>query len=286
MPSDFPRRTWLLATAGLATTAGLTTAGARVTWAAGPLPARRKVPALNSVPSALNELESLLAPEAMADILARPEPELINYQVGIDRAVNDLWGGWKLAVPLARTLRAQAVSNDDSLSGYFLTTLARLRRGVALNTDEQLDPFRQASRRESEAAERLREGYLKSGLRVDLVPMDVRDRVAFTRNSAAIGLDQERPLKAVADTVRANPFIQILQVQAHAGAAEHAPRPLSQQRARAVMDKLVTLGAPRERLAALGFGADYPNDDRAWRDRPDRDRQVDFLILRRERKAI
>jgi outer membrane protein OmpA-like peptidoglycan-associated protein len=52
------------------------------------------------------------------------------------------------------------------------------------------------------------------------------------------------------------------------------------------MDKLVTLGAPRERLAALGFGADYPNDDRAWRDRPDRDRQVDFLILRRERKVI
>ena len=108
--------------------------------------------------------------------------------MGIDRAVADLWGGWKLALPLARTLRAQALNNDDSLSGYFLTTLARLRHGVALNTDEQLQPFRQAYRRKSEAA--------------------------------------------------------------------------------------------------LGFGADYPNDDRLWRDRPDRDRQVDFLILRRDRKAI
>jgi outer membrane protein OmpA-like peptidoglycan-associated protein len=220
------------------------------------------------VPATIKELESLLAPEAMADILATPEPELINYQVGVDRAVNDLWGGWKLAIPLARTLRAQGVANNDSLSGYFLTTLARLRHG------------------EAEAAERLREGYQKGGLRVDLVPIDVRERVVFVRDQATIGLDQERTLRAVADLVRANPFIQILQVQGHAAASEPTSQPLSQARARGVMDRLVTLGAPRERLAALGFGADYPNDDRDWRDRPGRDRRVDFLILRRDRKTI
>lgn len=88
-------------------------------------------------------------------------------------------------------------------------------------------------------------------------------------------------LGEVAALLRAHPEIQQLEIAGFTSSDEPHVKQLSAERARAVMDVLVAASVEPTRLVANGYGPErlaYPNDTR---DNRERNRRVEFFILRR-----
>jgi outer membrane protein OmpA-like peptidoglycan-associated protein len=107
----------------------------------------------------------------------------------------------------------------------------------------------------------------------------ILDVVEFAPGTATLRPTSLPTLDAVADTLRGNPSIQLLEVQSHTsghgdGAAHQA---LTQQRAEVVVQYLVAAGVEPARLVAQGYGDSQPIDVAA----PAKNERVSFLILRR-----
>ncbi len=99
----------------------------------------------------------------------------------------------------------------------------------------------------------------------------VLEGVEFESNRAEIRPAYEPELEAVATVLENNPTVKI-QIQGHTdsvGAAEYN-RQLSEERARAVMEWLISEGIDRKRLSAVGMGESRPianNDSAEGRER-------------------
>jgi outer membrane protein OmpA-like peptidoglycan-associated protein len=107
----------------------------------------------------------------------------------------------------------------------------------------------------------------------------ILDVVEFAPGTATLRPTSLPTLDAVADTLRGNPSIQLLEVQSHTsgrgdGAAHQT---LTQQRAEVVVQYLVAAGVEPARLVAEGYGDRQPIDVAA----PAKNERVSFLILRR-----
>jgi outer membrane protein OmpA-like peptidoglycan-associated protein len=81
-------------------------------------------------------------------------------------------------------------------------------------------------------------------------------------------------LDAVADTLRGNPSIELLEVQSH---TRDANLELSEQRAAVVVAYLVAAGVEPTRLVAQGYGDTQPID----RAVPAKNERISFVILKR-----
>jgi outer membrane protein OmpA-like peptidoglycan-associated protein len=110
----------------------------------------------------------------------------------------------------------------------------------------------------------------------------IHDVISFRTGSAEILPDSYPILDAVAETLLANPDIELLEVAGHAderGSDDYNLR-LTQDRAEAVRGYLISRQAQAERLVARGYGESTPVDRRhneaAWK----QNRRVQFLILR------
>ncbi len=112
----------------------------------------------------------------------------------------------------------------------------------------------------------------------------ILEKIYFETDSAVI---QERSypiIDAVAATLNGNPQITLVEVQGHAderGDDDYNIR-LTRDRAASVVEALVQRGVARERLRSAGYGERCPVDPRsnpaAW----ERNRRVEFKILRTE----
>jgi len=111
--------------------------------------------------------------------------------------------------------------------------------------------------------------------------------IQFEFDSAVIQEQSFGILRAVAMTIQQSPTIERVEVQGHTderGAAAYN-KDLSQRRAEAVVDFLVSSGVYRETLTARGYGETRPivrgHDERAWT----ANRRVQFIVARQRPKA-
>jgi len=110
----------------------------------------------------------------------------------------------------------------------------------------------------------------------------LNEKVRFRTNSAEIVAESSALLDAMASALLAHPDLTLIEVQGHAD--ERAPErhnlELTQQRARAVVEALVTRNVPREKLRPMGYGEYCPVDpssnEQAW----ERNRRVELKVVR------
>ncbi|HET9987921.1 MAG TPA: OmpA family protein [Kofleriaceae bacterium] len=102
----------------------------------------------------------------------------------------------------------------------------------------------------------------------------ILDVVEFAPGTATLRASSRPTLDAVADTLRGNPSIELVEVQSHTRDANLA---LSQHRADAVVAYLVSAGVEPNRVVAQGYGDTQPIDRAA----PGNNERIAFLILKR-----
>ncbi|WP_437563665.1 OmpA family protein [Sorangium sp. So ce542] len=91
-------------------------------------------------------------------------------------------------------------------------------------------------------------------------------------------------LYEVRDAIQQNPDIELVEVQGHtddSGTEEYNQR-LSQERAEAVLSWLVAAGVPREKLVARGYGFEQPLGDNRVKTGRQKNRRVQFVIIKRK----
>jgi outer membrane protein OmpA-like peptidoglycan-associated protein len=108
----------------------------------------------------------------------------------------------------------------------------------------------------------------------------ILDVVEFAPGTATLRAKSRPTLDAVADTLRGNPSIELVEVQSHTSGVGDgdANLALSEQRAGAVMAYLVAAGVAPTRLTAQGYGDTQP----IARDAPVKNERIAFLILKRD----
>jgi outer membrane protein OmpA-like peptidoglycan-associated protein len=92
-----------------------------------------------------------------------------------------------------------------------------------------------------------------SRLRVD-------DSIVFETGSAVIDRASDRLLVEIADELRAHPEAGSIRVEGHTDriGRERYNRDLSERRAQSIVERLVSLGVPADRLHAAGIGSAQP----------------------------
>jgi outer membrane protein OmpA-like peptidoglycan-associated protein len=107
----------------------------------------------------------------------------------------------------------------------------------------------------------------------------ILDVVEFAPGTATLRPASNPTLDAVADTLRGNPSIQLVEVQSHtSGIGDRAAnQALTDQRAAVIVKYLVDAGVEPSRLVAQGYGDTQPID----RAPPEKNERVSFLILKR-----
>ena len=107
----------------------------------------------------------------------------------------------------------------------------------------------------------------------------ILDVVEFAPGTATLRTKSLATLDAVADTLKGNPSITLVEVQAHmrTDGDAHADLELSQRRAEVVVAYLVDAGVAPDRLVAQGYGQTQPLDPGV----PAKNERVAFLILKR-----
>lgn len=110
----------------------------------------------------------------------------------------------------------------------------------------------------------------------------IGDKVQFATGSAEILPVSHGLLDEVAQVMNDNPQIELLQVEGHTDSTGTAAfnRKLSQQRAESVMKYLAGKGVRAGRMQAKGFGPDKPIADNASDEGKDKNRRVEFNILK------
>jgi outer membrane protein OmpA-like peptidoglycan-associated protein len=120
--------------------------------------------------------------------------------------------------------------------------------------------------------------------RVVLTPsaIIIHDKIQFKLGSAEILPESHGLLDEVARVFKDNPQIQLVQIEGHTDITGSAAinRKLSKQRAESVRDYLVKAGVEGKRMVALGFGPDRPIADNGTPEGQDKNRRVEFNIVK------
>ncbi|MGC4094210.1 MAG: OmpA family protein [Polyangiaceae bacterium] len=110
------------------------------------------------------------------------------------------------------------------------------------------------------------------------------EKVQFETNSAKILPASNEILNAVAAVLKGHPEFKVIEVGGHAderGSDEHNLR-LTKARAASVMDALKGRGINQSRLLSQGYGEYCPLDDRSQPAAWDKNRRVEFKVVRTE----
>jgi outer membrane protein OmpA-like peptidoglycan-associated protein len=110
----------------------------------------------------------------------------------------------------------------------------------------------------------------------------IGEKVQFATGSAEILAVSHGLLDEVAKVLTDNPQIELLQVEGHTDSTGTAAlnRRLSQQRAESVMKYLGSKGVAAGRMVAKGFGPDRPIADNGTDDGREKNRRVEFNIVK------
>ncbi|NND64632.1 MAG: OmpA family protein [Gammaproteobacteria bacterium] len=123
------------------------------------------------------------------------------------------------------------------------------------------------------------------GARVDIYGCEIKAKISlpgvnFETNSAKLTASSTSELNAAAETLKKNSDLKV-EAAGHtdsAGAADYN-RSLSQKRAEAVRDHLISKGANGDNISARGYGEDEPVADNSTKEGRSRNRRVELKIL-------
>ncbi len=113
----------------------------------------------------------------------------------------------------------------------------------------------------------------------------IRDKVYFEFDKSIIKHESHDLLDEVAKVMNDNPQITKVQVDGHASLENDTPnhrsynKRLSQARAKAVMQFLVSKGVDRKRLTSKGYGNEKPLESDSTDEGREKNRRVEFTIL-------
>ncbi len=112
--------------------------------------------------------------------------------------------------------------------------------------------------------------------------IQIHDKVQFELGSARLLAVSSPLLDAVADVMRDNPQIEVVEVAGHTDASGGAKRnrELSQQRAESVRQYLLSKGIAKGRLTAKGYGPDRPIAGNDTPEGREANRRVEFVIVK------
>jgi OmpA-OmpF porin, OOP family len=110
----------------------------------------------------------------------------------------------------------------------------------------------------------------------------IGDKVQFATGSSQILPVSFSLLDEVAKVLADNPQIELIQIEGHTDSTGTAAvnRKLSQQRAEAVITYLVSKGVGGGRMKAKGFGPDKPIADNTTDEGKEKNRRVEFNIVK------
>lgn len=106
--------------------------------------------------------------------------------------------------------------------------------------------------------------------------------IHFDYNKATIKPESERTIRALAELMEAQPRLKI-EVQGHTDAigTEEYNQKLSEERASAVRDALVSFGVDPKRLRSRGFGMSMPKASNDTEEGRQKNRRTEFVVLQR-----
>ncbi len=109
----------------------------------------------------------------------------------------------------------------------------------------------------------------------------VDDSILFETNSAVIDSASDSLLREIADEINAHSESGPIRVEGHTDRRGSARmnRDLSRRRAEAVVERLVELGVPRDRLDSQGLGFAQPIADNETDEGRARNRRVEFILV-------
>jgi OOP family OmpA-OmpF porin len=109
-------------------------------------------------------------------------------------------------------------------------------------------------------------------------------QVQFETGTAVLRAESDRVLSEVARILAEHPEIELIEVQGHTDEVGTADdnRQLGQARATSVVSWLAQHGIRRERVVPKGYGSDRPIADNASEEGRQKNRRVEFQILRRK----
>ena len=112
--------------------------------------------------------------------------------------------------------------------------------------------------------------------------IQITDKVQFETGKSEILPVSFGLLDEVAGVLKDNPQIEVLQVEGHTDSTGSPAinRKLSQQRAESVMSYLASKGVAGGRMKAKGFGPDKPIADNSTDEGKEKNRRVEFNILK------
>ncbi len=113
--------------------------------------------------------------------------------------------------------------------------------------------------------------------------IEILDKIHFEFDSAQLRQDSFPILDQIADTLKANPDIQLIEIQGHTdeqGLASYN-LDLSKRRARSVLEYLAEAGIDESRLSSEGYGEEKPINPASTEEAYAENRRVEFLIIER-----
>lgn len=112
----------------------------------------------------------------------------------------------------------------------------------------------------------------------------IREKIQFDLNKATIKSDSHELLGEIVDVFKENPHIKKVSIEGHTddqGTDAYNVK-LSDQRAKSVLDYLVSKGIDAKRLTSKGFGESKPIASNATEEGKEQNRRVEFIITEQE----
>ena len=222
-----------------------------------------------SIDAALDQLETLIAPEALAAFYASPEDDARELNMGVFHIyLSRGWADYEQVPSLAPQLKARQVP-PNQIFPYLVTVLWRRKHALPIDTPQVLQSI---ERQERLRAERRRQWAHVTDDREFFLWM----RVIHFEQDSVRPLPDDGALDQIAKDLRKPTSVCALaQVQGHASADEPDARTLSLVRARVIVARLLRRGVDPARLVAHGLGTGFPTRPLGV------DRRVEIFCLRR-----
>lgn len=109
--------------------------------------------------------------------------------------------------------------------------------------------------------------------------IEMLDPISFVGNTAEVAPGSQRVIAAIAETLKGNPSIRLVQVRGHSDSTGHPAvrAELAGRRAQAVLDQLVAHGVAADRLEVYGAS----DSERLYPVADPRNHRVELLVLER-----
>jgi OmpA-OmpF porin, OOP family len=129
---------------------------------------------------------------------------------------------------------------------------------------------------------------VKPTVEVTGTEIKINDKILFQTGLAKIDTQSDKLIEDIAKVFKDHPELDFVEVAGHADkrGSDVGNKILTQQRSEAVLKRLITLGVAKERLRAAGFGSYCPIDPGDSDTAFEKNRRVEFIILRRDGKEL